>query len=476
MARDHGVKRQSGIDARNLARLNPILGLNRVPSSMVGWRKVVTIDKYDTVEITCKSNANVVPHGIDADVMVGLTTAFMLQGAPQNATIKLSMAELCACAGMEEGGKTYKNIQDSLQRLRDAKFITRSWWRDDSKSNKAVEMDFSIIDSIKSITDFGNSELEQQELFNRRFTAKTLFEIRINPDLAETVRADHTRYIDLDWYARLPQPLARLLYRSLEEIRVNSTAQDIVLPVTTMGEHLGLREVAEGTFAPGVPETRVLPPRKVRRALEPAHKVLLDSGYLKSVTYIGTGASQSIQYAFQPDADISRPVDLQLVSLLTNRGVTLGIARNLVLKHTRDEISVAVQRFDDRLKRNFKPISRGGFMVDILRNPQKYEEVPTEAPRPALTSTTPPVRSRKAQEAPAEDDAGPSRPREARQAEMMLGRALTKTPAERAIRDQLIVAFLAGHGQLTDMTAIKHTSGETAEVVAANLLIQWGVN
>ena len=70
-----------GIDERNLARLNPILGLNRVPAHLTSWQKTVDFGSMGLVELVCNGGDSVVPHGIDADVMFAITTAYELQGS-----------------------------------------------------------------------------------------------------------------------------------------------------------------------------------------------------------------------------------------------------------------------------------------------------------------------------------------------------------------------------------------------------------
>ena len=494
MAREPVVKRQSGFDARNLARLNPILGLNRIPKELTGWRKTVTINDSDEIDISCDSK-NMVPHGSDADVMFALTTAFVLQGTPQDGTVRLSMMELCTLAGIKRGGKTYQTLKESIQRLRDASYTTMSWMSFEA-NGKFMSLDsylnFSIIDSVRITNIVETDENEVKLRRPQQYTATTELEISLNRHVANSIRHEHTRYLDLEWYSKLSQPLHRLLYRTLEEMRSNSKKAEVILPVTTLGEHLGFRALAkedngvdsaEMPVEPSkpsrrsfensqkndinVPKTRILPPKQIRRALNSAHEALIKTGYLKSVIYVGTGPRQTIQYTFQDVADLTRPADVELVRLLMNRGVNITMATEYAVTFKREQIELAARRFDERVENGFRPQNRGGFMVHILKNPQKYEKTPDDTQRPTLKTKTTPASSRKAQEAPSDDA---PLPRSQASANALLARALTSTTAQREIRQQLIAAYMGGQCELLDFLPITQAPDHTAERIAQDLL------
>lgn len=58
-------------DELNLARLNLVLAQNR--TTLKGWRKELALDALGTMTVECTADLNdVVPHGIDNDVLLGL--------------------------------------------------------------------------------------------------------------------------------------------------------------------------------------------------------------------------------------------------------------------------------------------------------------------------------------------------------------------------------------------------------------------
>ncbi|MGG6550063.1 UNVERIFIED_CONTAM: hypothetical protein NY100_32135, partial [Prevotella sp. 15_C9] len=77
------------MNERNLARLNPVLALNRLPANFSSWRRVINVDQAGPIQLTCTASGrhfktlhdgtvietpHVVPHGIDADIVFGLLT------------------------------------------------------------------------------------------------------------------------------------------------------------------------------------------------------------------------------------------------------------------------------------------------------------------------------------------------------------------------------------------------------------------
>jgi hypothetical protein len=68
MPQEHRMIRQ-GTEERNIARLTPVLALNRVPAGMIGWKKSVQVDGLGAIEVSCTAGRyHVVPHGIDQHI------------------------------------------------------------------------------------------------------------------------------------------------------------------------------------------------------------------------------------------------------------------------------------------------------------------------------------------------------------------------------------------------------------------------
>ncbi|GGR15244.1 replication initiator protein A [Deinococcus ruber] len=384
---------QLGVDERNIARLNPVLGLNRVSDDLNGWTKSLAIDNLSTISITCTAgNGQVVPHGIDGDVMFALTALYVMQGKPENGAIEFSIADLCSVIGLTKNSVTYNRLQESIFRLAYVKFeVFESWIRNSKSSGKTVTSNvFGIIDNFKSV-DFDLQNDERPWIFR----PTTLVRVSLNSELVESIRTGHVRSIDLDFYGGLEQPFSRLLYRILEEQKLlHAPCAVFSVPLMTWGDHLGLRRVIKDESGKvklikvgrsEVPETQIVLPGKIRRALEPAHAELQKKGYLQKVEIVGIGQKQIIHYAFgSPIA----PVDLELVGLLTQRGMSPKAAEQQARTYGPKAVNRAVEVFDARKAAGYMVRNAGGLLTDILVNPDKY--VPMDASLPAKTGSVKP--------------------------------------------------------------------------------------
>ncbi|MFK7603646.1 replication initiator protein A [Deinococcus sp. SM5_A1] len=366
-----------GADERNIARLSPVLCSNRVDPALVSWQKNVQFDSMGFISVVCMSGrGHVVPHGIDGDVMFALTAQYVLQGKPDNGFIKVSVAELCATLGLKEGGSTFERIRESVSRLRHVSYkVTDGWGTPDRRGQMRWRTSsFGIVNSLEETQPETRGDVPIGQ-----YTATTLLQIGLSPELIASIMAGHIRNIDLNFYGQLEQPLTRLLYRTLEEMRSNIPEGAVfILPVTSWGAHLGMRALVKqpnGTPLTlkiddaDVMVTQVHIPAKIRRALEPAHTELLARGYLKRVEYVGRGQQQAVHYTFGTP---TTPVDLELVALLTQRGVTQKVAEARVREHGRESVTLAAATFDARLAAGYSPRNRGGFLIDLLSAPDKY--------------------------------------------------------------------------------------------------------
>jgi plasmid replication initiation protein len=445
MPQDQQMTRQ-GTEERNIARLTPVLALNRVSAGMIGWKKSVQVDGLGAIEVSCTAGrSQVVPHGIDADVIFALTTLYHLQGKPAYGTVTASVAELCEAVGLSQGAPMYARIRESLDRLISVKYEVIDCWASPTRQGKwnFSSLKFGIVNGIQQIDADVSDDVPLGQ-----YRATTLLKVSLSPELLGSLSAGHVRVVDLDFYARLDQPMSRLLYRTLEEQRnlpgVNPDAFHV--PLMAWGDHLGLRGLAAGEDpAPAdaantarIPDTEVLRPDKIRRALAPAHEELRSKGYLKTIDYVGRGREQRLDYTFGTP---TRPVDLDLVALLTVRGISAPAAEKLVRTQPEPVIHAAVRKFDARKKGGYLPRNPGGLLADMLKDPAKYPELDAPDARQVLN----PVR------AVPEAQALPVPERAAGQALMALGRRFEETARLRTLRDEAVKHYLAQRVGITDL-------------------------
>lgn len=423
-----------GIDERNLARLNPVLGLNRLPETLTGWRKTAQVDNLGIIELSCDSGKHLAPHGIDADVIFALTTAYEAQGRPENRMISLNIGQICDVLGLSRSSNTYQRIYQSLRRLNAATFTASQCWHDANSSTKEmISIDFRIINTIirhNRVTDDSDVKL---------FQAQTTLAIELHASLVNSIRSKHTKFIDLALYGNLNQPLSRLLYRLLDEMKHITSKNHYQVDVHSWAEHLGFREIDEAAPVDkdGIPVTRVFKASRVLRALKPAHDELLREGYLKSVT-ISSGRNQRITYEFSSAYKLdSLPkksvIKLEVIKILIEQKVSRAQAEKLSILYSVEELTAALKERDRILSSGFNPKNKTGFLISILKEPERYK---TSEPNPiykTLESRQPTLQLLDEPQQP---------PKSVPQAEAALMGALKNSESDRQLRDQIIQMFL----------------------------------
>lgn len=124
-------------------------------------------------------------------------------------------------------------------------------------------------------------------------------------------------------------------------------------------------------------------PDTIRRALAAPHQQLIDSGFLREVHYLGRGKEQQVQYLFAQSQ--LPPARLEAVAALTSRRITQGAALKYAAEYGLEAVQKATRRFDELVAAGYQAKSLSGLLVDILRDPQKYQVVDApQLPAPAI--------------------------------------------------------------------------------------------
>ncbi|UQN09986.1 replication initiator protein A [Deinococcus sp. QL22] len=339
-----------------------MLAASRVPDTLTSWtRSWSSADHLGiTVHVSCLASANdVVPHGIDNDILFGLTNAYIGAGLPSDNTFRVTAYQLLVYAALPIGGHSYAVVKPSLTRLRNSTFtITDSWY--DRKEETYQSLSTSLVQNWKVIerrrapSSFGDESVN----------AEALFQVTLDPDLARSIRLGYIRPVDLNILRNLTQPLTRTLYRKLEDEKNPVDRPEQLAYQTALlpwAERLGIN---------GRPDT-------IRRALQTPHQQLMECGFLADVSYVGRGKDQDIQYVFAQT--MQPPARPEAVAALTSRRITQGAALKYAAEYGLEAVMEAVKRYDALLASGYQAKSLSGLLVDILRNPLKYqliEDVP----------------------------------------------------------------------------------------------------
>lgn len=364
-----------GHDERNLARLSLVLANNRVPSTLTTWTKEFksTEDLGTSISVTCTApRQDVVPHGSDNDVLLGLVNAYINAGMPESGLMRLTAYQLLTLSCLPTTQAYHDDLLRTLRRFQGTVYRIRDSWYDNAQYryrdiNTSLILKFTVVDRAQNPEAF------------EKLRAESLLEITLDSDLTASIRRGFIRPLDLTVLKTLKQPLARLLFRVLSEQRHPHDA-----PASVTSFRINLRTWAQHL---GILDDRAF---RIRRTLEPAHQQLTAQGFLQDVEYVGRGDGQDVLYTFKTQTDdapavvIMPPADPATTALLTKRGVNHSTALKYAAQLGPDTVRQHVATFDAMIARGYPARSRAGLLVDLLKNPEKYETAapPSPPPRP----------------------------------------------------------------------------------------------
>lgn len=463
----------------NLARLNLILSVNR--TDIRQWEKTVEIDERGMIRVACTAATDdVVPHGVDSDVQLGLITAAVLQGAPSDDTIHLTAVDLLKFSGLDRSARSHRQIYESLRRLQRSSYeIHESWFDHGSVKWRTVMM--SIVARVEV-----NGMAATTETAGR-WQPQTQVTVQLDRTVMQSVRDGYLRAVDRRILDQLKQPMARNVFVTLSVLRLQNDenlADTYRVPLMRWASHLGLHWDR---------------PDKVVRALAPVHESLKHAGLLESVEFEGRGAAQVITYRFyRPAADTldapgsgddprtvsgsgnpppppaNRPFDAHAVTLLTAEGVAPGRAIRLARQFTLAQVEVAVRTLAALRATPYRErvTNPAGLLLDILAHPDRYV-LPGAAARTSTPAAPPATGTGKQGTAvpntrqPASPEPPPDVERTASAALTLLSRRLDTTTDGRAVREEAVEAFIAGRLGALDLIRI----GKAATVPEAQALL-----
>ena len=358
-------KRSDRHDERNVARLSLVLAAKRIPPTMQYWVKEFPSQNEigTSMLIECRAgHGNVVPHGTDNDVLLGIINSYIAAGMPEDGVITSTAYQLLQLSSLHDSGKRYKTLEASLTRLQATTFrIVDSWF--DNQQARYRSVTTSLIAKFKVDDADTNPDLLGS------IRGESVLEITLDSDLASSIRSGFIRPLDPEILQRLTQPLARVLYRLLCEQHHplgGAPVEVYQVSVMALAKHLGLLD--DRAY-------------RVRRALEPAHEQILATGFLRTVEYTGRGETQEVTYVFSKDA--LPPADPTSVSDLIHQGVSQPVAMQLTAQYGKDHVRKQLGAFEELLGNGYRARNRAALLVDLIRSPEKYPLPEGETPAPA---------------------------------------------------------------------------------------------
>jgi Replication initiator protein A/DnaA N-terminal domain len=255
------------------------------------------------------------PGTLDQDVYVALLQVIDRQGdIPEDGWISFSLYELVELLHRTHGGRDYRQLKESLERLSGTIIQSRNaFYRKSTKSY--VDDTFHLLDRVQH-TESTNGSGKRGE--------KT--RVKLSDYFVDSYKANYLKGLDADFYWSLNSSVAKRLYRFVDKKRGQQRRWEADL--------FALRD--------RIPLSRYKYPSKIKEKLGPAHDELRHKGFLERVTYRTTAddahlVCYEIQEGFtkrRPALQLeSTPEVLFAVERLKAEGVRLDAARQLVAKH-----------------------------------------------------------------------------------------------------------------------------------------------
>ena len=349
-------------DELNVGQLALISIQTRPPAATLDWEDSFNVGGRQ-VHIQCTGPGQLgVPHGIDNDVSVALINLFISQGRPADNTVRISAFELLRASGLDDSGYNFGRLQESLMRLVGTTYRVSGWMDHDKRRLRRTT--FRFLDAFAEDVERREGMSEADQLASKKLNERSRLALKLPADIADSVRANYLKPIDLAFMHSLEYPTTRGLFRLLDAWRYNAA--------TGTPEH----QVFEVNIVEWARVCRIvnLDPDKIRRALGPAHKELLERGYLKEVEYLGRGKNQQIRYVFAQQLVLAlTPVQLALAERLMLEGVGRPQAFRLVTDIAASQIEQQLLLAQELLKRQRGIRNRGGFISDVVKDTEgKY--------------------------------------------------------------------------------------------------------
>lgn len=317
-------------DELNLAELPVSLSCHRAPKGRDSIQlSEEMLDKTGRLirrEWTVTGSARYgLPLAIDDEVLLGLAS-FLRESDFGHRTVHFTQYSLFRLLGWGDSQRSYERLETSLRRLAGVRLESQeSFW--DHKERCFLTRGFGLIDNYALYRKDTKRPSEQP------FVSSVTF----NETIFESFRSGFVKTLDLDLFLSLRYPIARKLFRLLDKKLHKSPIYEIEL--MRLASRIALTDSAY--------------PSDVRKHLAAPHEELIQIGFLKQVSTIRKGRSETLRYVMNPRTDWKRPTariepasEHPLVRELITRGITRDVARALLAQHGDKRIADKLEVYD----------------------------------------------------------------------------------------------------------------------------------
>jgi hypothetical protein len=198
------------------------------------------------------------PGTLDQDVYVALLQLIDRGGEiPEDGWVGFSLYKLVELLRRTHGGRDYKQIKESLERLSATVIQSKNaFYR--KRKQAYLDKTFHLLEEVR------HSEIRDG---SGGATERTW--VKLSEYFVESYRANYLKGLDVDFYWSLNSSVAKRLYRFVDKKRNQQRRWEVDL--------FALRD--------RIPLSRYRYPSKIKEKLEPAHQELREQGFLEHVTY-----------------------------------------------------------------------------------------------------------------------------------------------------------------------------------------------
>lgn len=301
------------------------------------------------------SDAFGLPTPVDSDVLLVLMHLTNCRTRFQSATVPFTRYELVKFLGWDNGGKSYKRLEESLQRWASVTlYYNRAWWDRDRRRWRSQT--FHVLESLDLRGKEGRSGPDDDG--QSSFTWNSV--------LFNSFQSNYLKRIDLNTYFKLQIPAARQAYRFLDKRFYRSARFEMDLRLFAC-EHVGLARSYDSA--------------QLKRQLKSALAELESIGFLKPTSiaerYVRRrhGEWQIVLYRQSNSGGSKSPTQPAdaIVVCLTDRGVRASVAASLVREFSKDHILEKIDLHDWLVQRRDQRIGRNpaGYLAAAIREDYK---------------------------------------------------------------------------------------------------------
>jgi plasmid replication initiation protein len=312
------------------------------------------------------------PTPLDSDVLLVLLYLTQARNDLTERRVDFTRYELVKMLNWDHGGKSYRRLDESLNRWASVTlYYNRAWW--DRSGRKWRSRTFHVIESLDLRGRDGGAD-------------ESLSSFTWNEVLFSSFQANNIKRLNLELYFRLRNAAAKQAYRFLDKRFFRTSHLEFDLRSFAC-EHVGF--------------SRNYDSAQLKRRLQPALEELEEVGFLKplpiSQRYLKRGRGEwkiALTRANEQDAPSST---LEAVSphvgKLTERGLSSPCAADLVRTYAAERIDEKIALYDWLVARKDKRVSNNppGFLAESIRKDYPLPKDYVQAHRPVAIEPKPSI-------------------------------------------------------------------------------------